>query len=106
MASGRFLLDTNIVIALFNGDPDIEQWMAKASEVHVCSVVVGELYYGAYKSSRRKENIAKLEEFIVSTSVLDADITTAKEYGSIKNEIRRKENPIPENDIWIAAIAK
>lgn len=80
--------------------------MAKDSEVHVCSVVIGELYYGAYKSSRKKENIEKLEEFIVSTSVLEADITTAKEYGAIKDELRRKGGPVPENDIWIAAFAK
>jgi tRNA(fMet)-specific endonuclease VapC len=53
-----------------------------------------------------KKNIEKLEEFIVSSSVLESDINTAKEYGIIKNELRRKGKPIPENDIWIAAFAK
>ena len=30
----------------------------------------------------------------------------AKEYGVVKQELRRKGRPIPENDIWIAATAR
>jgi len=37
--------------------------------------------------------------------VLACDTETAREYGQIKNSLRAKGKPIPENDIWIAAIA-
>jgi tRNA(fMet)-specific endonuclease VapC len=37
---------------------------------------------------------------------LECDATTANYYGQIKKELKEKGNPIPENDIWIAAIAK
>ncbi len=104
--SGKYLIDTNIVIALFNGDPDISDWLRVAGEVHLCTVVIGELYYGAYTSTKRKENLAKLEEFVISSSILEPDITTAREYGIIKSDLRKKGSPIPENDIWIAALAK
>ena len=30
---------------------------------------------------------------------------TAKEYGRLKHQLWKKGNPIPENDLWIAAIA-
>jgi tRNA(fMet)-specific endonuclease VapC len=104
--TGNFLLDTNIVIGLFNGDVEISKWLADAVDVYICNVVIGELYYGAFKSTRKKENIEKLEDFIVSSSILESDISTAREYGVIKNELRQKGKPIPENDIWIAAFAK
>ena len=36
---------------------------------------------------------------------LPCDFDTARLYGRIKAELRRKGKPIPENDIWIAAAA-
>jgi len=33
------------------------------------------------------------------------DAVTAQQYGRIKNDLRAKGRPIPENDIWIAAVA-
>ncbi len=32
-------------------------------------------------------------------------VDTALNYGQIKNELRSKGKPIPENDVWIAALA-
>ncbi|MFQ5343932.1 MAG: type II toxin-antitoxin system VapC family toxin [Anaerolineae bacterium] len=104
--SGRFLLDTNVVIALFAGDAAVQQHLEQAGEVFVPSIVLGELYFGARKSGRVKENLARIDEFATNTSVLACDTDTAKEYGVIKNALREKGRPIPENDIWIAAIAR
>ncbi len=47
----RFLLDTNIVIALFAQEAAVLQQLSRALEVFVPSIVLGELYYGAEKSS-------------------------------------------------------
>lgn len=33
------------------------------------------------------------------------DEASSIEYGKIKSSLRKKGSPIPENDIWIAAIA-
>lgn len=32
-------------------------------------------------------------------------MNTARSYGKIKNQLKVKGSPIPENDIWIAALA-
>ena len=69
------------------------------------SIVLGELYFGARKSRRVKENLARIDEFAVSNVVLGCDTETARYYGEIKNALREKGRPIPENDVWIAAIA-
>ena len=58
--TGRFLLDTNIMIALFANEAAVQQRLVEASEVFVPSIVVGELYYGAYKSARVTENLARI----------------------------------------------
>jgi len=36
---------------------------------------------------------------------LELNLITAAYYGKIKNNLRLKGKPIPENDIWIAAAA-
>src|SRR2546423_528645 len=104
--SGRFFLDTNAVISVFANDAALQARLSGAAEVFISSVVLGELYYGARKSSRVTENLQKINEFAARSAVLGCDGTTAKWYGEIKNSLRAKGRPIPENDIWIAAIAK
>ncbi|MGH8001127.1 MAG: type II toxin-antitoxin system VapC family toxin [Brasilonema sp.] len=103
--SGKFLLDTNIVIALFQADIPLQKNLAKAEQVFLSSTIVGELYYGAYKSGRVAANLERIEKFVADNTVLQCDIVTAQLYGQIKNSLKLKGRPIPENDIWIAAIA-
>lgn len=103
--SGKCLLDTNIVIALFADDAEVKGNLAQTEEVFVPSIVIGELMFGARKSARSKDNIARIDKFVESNIVLGCDAGTASFYGEIKNTLRLKGHPIPENDIWIAAIA-
>jgi tRNA(fMet)-specific endonuclease VapC len=104
--SGRFLLDTNIVIALFAQEEAVQQQLAAASEVFVPSIVLGELYYGARKSARVATNVARVDAFAASSAILVCGTATAQQYGDIKSALRAKGRPLPENDIWIAAVAK
>ena len=104
--NGKLLLDTNIVIAIFANDAAVMNSLADANEVFLPSIALGELYYGAHKSSCVEANIARINEFAASSSVLTCDTKTSRQYGKIKNRLRVKGRPIPENDIWIAAITK
>ena len=104
--NGKFLLDTNIVSALFKDDPAIHKRLIQRPMVLVSSVVLGELYYGAQKSSRLDKNLRQINRFMTTAAVLETDAETAYEYGLLRNELRIKGRPIPENDIWIAASAR
>lgn len=104
--NGKFLLDTNIIIALFDNDPSVINSLSQANGVFVPSIALGELYYGAHKSKHVKENINRINKFAENLSVLICDTETSRMYGMLKNDLRAKGRPIPENDIWIAAIAK
>ena len=104
--SGKYLLDTNIIIALFANDPVVVNKLFSIRQVFVPVIVVGELYYGVSKSSHKQANSLVLETFVIKSQVVYPDIDTAKQYGQIKEMLRSAGRPIPENDIWIAALAR
>ena len=106
MSGKTYLLDTNIIVGYFNGQPALVQKVNALPEVVVPYVVIGELYYGAFKSSRQRQNIQRIRSFLSLCTVLSADEETSYWYGSIRNVLRQKGKPIPENDIWIAALAR
>ncbi|MFB2982429.1 type II toxin-antitoxin system VapC family toxin [Microseira sp. BLCC-F43] len=103
--SGRYLLDTNIIIALFADEEAIKNSLAQADEVFIPSIAIGELCYGARKSGRPQENLERINQLIVNSTVLECDAETARRYGEVKNKLRLKGRRLPENDIWIAALA-
>lgn len=103
--SGKYLLDTNVVIALFAGDEQVVGRLRQAEAVLIPAVVLGELYFGACKSSHSAENQAKIDQFAAQNSIINCDSETARRYGQIKGSLKQMGRPIPENDIWIAATA-
>jgi tRNA(fMet)-specific endonuclease VapC len=71
----------------------------------VPSIVVGELLYGAQRSANASNNVRRVNEFCDKVTVVVCDRNTAARYGILKNQLRTAGTPIPENDLWIAAIA-
>jgi tRNA(fMet)-specific endonuclease VapC len=104
--NGKALVDTNVVIALFAGEPAIVEGVQRQAAVFLCTPVLGELRYGAQASARVESNLARLDEFAKALMVLPCDTQTAASYGIVKFDLRKKGRPIPENDVWIAAIAR
>jgi tRNA(fMet)-specific endonuclease VapC len=103
--NGRYLLDTNIIIALFASEASVIESLVQANEVFIPTVALGELHYGARKSGRPQENLKRIEEFVSNSAVIGCDAKTARRYGEIKNMLRVKGRPLPENDVWIATLA-
>jgi tRNA(fMet)-specific endonuclease VapC len=101
---GRVLLDTNVIIAFFSGEKTVAQHVTE-SEIFVSSTALGQFHYGARKSANAAANQIRIEEFAASVAVLSCDAETARHYGEVKDRLRSKGRPIPENDIWIAACA-
>ena len=103
--SGRYLLDTNIIIALFASEASVTQSLAQADEGFIPSIALGELHYGARKSGRSQKNLQRIEELVKNSAVIACDAATARQYVDVKNRLRMKGRPLPENDVWIAALA-
>ncbi len=104
--AGKYLLDTDIVIAHLDQEKVVNNIIKDILEAFLPAIVVGEMYYGALKSGRSSSNIIRLENFILKVTILFCDMTTARIYGQIKNELRLSGKPIPDNDLWIAATAR
>lgn len=103
-----YLLDTNVCIKLLNGDvPSVTQRLAqlKPKQICLCTIVQQELYYGAYRSTKIEQNLAKLLKFIVRFNVLPFDEAAAKLAGQIQAQLRGLGTPIGSYDLQIAAIA-
>jgi tRNA(fMet)-specific endonuclease VapC len=101
----RFLLDTNAAIAYMAQETSLLVLIENADAVFVPSIVLGELFYGAEKSGRIEANRVEVETFAMSGAVLNCDAGSARQYGRIRQMLRSKGKPIPQNDTWIAALA-
>lgn len=100
------ILDTNAVSALFLGDRELGAVLAEEDRHHLPTVVIGEYRYGLLRSRQRTELQELLDALIQQSVVLPVDQTTAEVYSQVRYELRVKGRPIPENDIWIAALAR
>ncbi|RMF82552.1 MAG: type II toxin-antitoxin system VapC family toxin [Chloroflexi bacterium] len=100
------LFDTNAAIGLLNGDSQVEQIVDNTDEIFVPVIVIGELYLGAENSGRVEKNLRRVDQFAQRYAILSCDEDTARWYGRIAAQLRSKGRPIPQNDIWIAAIAR
>ncbi len=105
MIGNSFLLDTNIMIEVFDGNKDIADNIHKLPVFYISSIVLGELYIGINRVSNKAKHLKKLNDFLKLCTVLDIDSTTSKHYGEIVALLYKKGKPIPTNDIWIAASA-
>ena len=103
---GSFLLDTKIAVALLAGEDAVRAALRQTGLIFLFSVVLGKLFYGARKSARREANLARIEAFAAKFAALSCDLSTARCYGNIRDFLRARGKPIPENDIWIAAHAQ
>lgn len=102
-----YLFDTNVVIAALEQEETVTARLAEipAESLFVPVIVLGELHFGALGSSRAEENLQRLQDFTAASNILPCEQTTARTYGEVKDGLRRKGRPIPENDVWIAATA-
>ena len=101
------LLDTNAYVRFLAGDEKILTRLAQAGRVYMSVFVLGELVAGFRTGSKEKQNRQILDRFLAKSSVvvLDATRETAEYFGLIKAALKKSGQPIPLNDVWIAAHA-
>lgn len=102
------VLDSNVCIGLLKGrDLSLKTHLTALSprEVMLCSVVKGELLYGARRSSRVDANLRRLERFFLQFDTLPFDDNAAEWYGVLRAQLERSGQPIGNNDLMIASTA-
>jgi tRNA(fMet)-specific endonuclease VapC len=101
------MLDTNAYTDFMLGTQAVVDVLAHADRLYLNSVVLGELLGGFAAGSRESKNRAELTRFLDTPRVEVLSITahTADSYALVYAGLRRKGQPIPTNDLWIAASA-
>jgi tRNA(fMet)-specific endonuclease VapC len=100
------ILDTNALSAAADDDPGVIAQLARADEMAIPVIVLGEYRRGIAQSRNRAAYENWLAGLLQDCSVLDITEPTTHCYADITLELKRKGKPIPTNDIWIAALCR
>jgi tRNA(fMet)-specific endonuclease VapC len=103
-----YLLDTNACIRFLNErHSPVSRRISRTppADIFLCTIVQIELYYGAYKSLQRQQNLAILERLFNQFTILPFDSRAAQIAGLIRAQLAALGAPIGPYDLQIAAIA-
>jgi predicted nucleic acid-binding protein len=101
------ILDTNAISAIADGNKDILPHLQNPSTaIHLPVIVLGEYPCGVKSSRHRAAREKCLDELEAGATVLNVTLETSRTNADIRHELRLAGQPIPENDLWIAALAR
>jgi predicted nucleic acid-binding protein len=99
------ILDTNALSALADGDPVLTAKLGDTAQLALPVIALGEYRFGIMASRHRKTYEAWLTEYLPLFDALPIDLHTTAHYASLRHELKRLGRPVPENDLWIGALA-
>ena len=100
------ILDTNALSALADGQEALLARLIRVYAPSIPAIVLGEFLYGLRDSRDRNQYEGWLESRLPLFEQLSVGEHTAHHYAEIRRELKSAGRPIPENDIWIAALAR
>jgi tRNA(fMet)-specific endonuclease VapC len=103
----RVALDTNRLTDLFQGDAELADRLGECDEVWIPLIALAEMKAGFLGGSQQYRNEGLLRTFLSKPTVgiLLPARETAEHYARLFVQLKRAGTPIPDNDLWIAALA-
>jgi tRNA(fMet)-specific endonuclease VapC len=103
----RVALDTNRLTDLFQGDTELAERLSTCDEVWIPLVVLAEIKAGFYGGTQQHRNEILLRKLLAKTTigVLLPSRETAEHYARLFVQLKRAGTSVPDNDLWIAALA-
>lgn len=103
-----WMLDTNAVSDLLNGEPGVQQRLAgtHVGEVYLSAVTAGELNYGLAKRPGKARLHEAVRQLLLHMQVADWTVGVAETYGQLRSELEAKGRTLAALDTMIAAHAK
>ena len=114
-----YLLDTNHCIYLINGLEKTTELRSKKEvnviktirelddyeSLYISEVTIGELYYGAFCSIKREQNLEKIQRLKLIVTPININEKTWEIFGETKSHLRQSGKLITDFDILIACTA-
>jgi predicted nucleic acid-binding protein len=100
------ILDTNALSAVADDDAAVIAILARAEQVAIPVIVLGEYRHGIAQSRNRTIYENWLTGLLDDCLVLEINEPTTHHYAAITLELKKKGKPIPTNDLWIAALCR
>lgn len=102
----RIALDTNRITDLFRGDAELAERLQACDEVWIPLIVLGEIKAGFHGGTQYRKNEVLLNGLLAkpTVGVLLGGRQTAEHYAKLFIQLKRAGTPIPDNDLWIAAL--
>ena len=100
------IFDTNALSAWAEGNSSVESRLLSSERLVVPSVVLGEFYFGIRQSRYRIAYEEWISQHLPLTEIAAVTSETADVYAAIRLELKQSGSPIPQNDTWIAALAR
>jgi tRNA(fMet)-specific endonuclease VapC len=101
------MLDTDTCIAIIKKRPvALKRLRGKSiGQVGISSITLGELAFGADKSSRSKDAHEALQEFLLALEIAAFDDQAAMRYGEVPASLERRGKPVGPLDTLIGSHA-
>jgi len=100
------ILDTNALSAIAEGERRAVKEFARADEVAIPVIVLGEYRFGMSHSRHKQKYERWLGDLVAVCRVLEVNEQTAVSYAALRSELKAAGTPIPSNDVWIAALCR
>jgi len=104
----KVALDTSRLTDLFQGDTELAEGLGLCDRVWIPLIVLGEIKAGFLGgNNRRYQNEVLLQKLLAKPTVriLRPGLETAEHYARLFVQLKHAGTPIPDNDLWIAALA-
>lgn len=103
------ILDTTFIIDVLRGSERVLEWEEKfdkgKEEPLVSAITIMELWEGALRSEKTKEELGKMEELLKGLSSINFDSEDGKTSGELRASLAEGGTPIDVEDVMIGATA-
>ena len=102
----KYILDTDILIYFLKGHQSIVEKVSVVSRSNLSTTIINhaELLYGAYNSTKKEQNLKKIQEFLKEIKVLEFTSTASLLFAEHKAQLKKQGNMLADMDLMIASI--
>lgn len=105
----EILLDTDILIDLLRGSEEVTQKInqleGRGTLLSTSTLNAFELFYGAYKTSNREENVEATRTLLDRLIIHDLDMAASEKAGEVQAYLEEEGTPLEFRDTLIASVA-